>query len=203
MRIVRALMVGVLLGLLTAAALFGLAAMARTATNAWGHAYVVEDHSQVPRIDTVLVLGTAPFGVRGQRQRSLSHRLDAAAGLWHAGSANSFIVSGIRIGNDYDEATIMRDELVSRGVPASAITLDHEGNRTWDSIARARRVFGKQRLLIVSQRDHLPRALFLARHLGIEAWGVASRGVTYGGWPSTLIGDLAALVAYYDVLVRR
>lgn len=203
MKIVCALATGLLLGLLSAAALFGLAAMARTATNAWGHAYVVEPPSPLPRIDTVLVLGTAPFGLRGQRQRSLSHRLDTAAGLWHAGNANRFIVSGIRIGDNYDEATIMRDELVARGIPATAITLDHEGNRTWDSIVRARDAFGQRRLLIVSQRDHLPRALFLARHLGIEAWGVASRGITYGGWPSTLIGDLAALVAYYDVITRR
>jgi SanA protein len=203
MKIVHTLATGLLLGLLAVAGLFGLAAMARTATNAWGNAYVVERPDPLPRIDTVLVLGTSPFGLRGQRQRSLSHRLDTAAGLWHSGSAERFIVSGIRIGDAYDEATIMRDELVARGVPAAAITLDHEGNRTWDSIARARRVFGQKRLLIVSQRDHLPRALFLARHLGIEAWGVASRGVTYGGWPSTLIGDLAALVAYYDVILRR
>jgi SanA protein len=203
MIVARSLAIGALLGVLTGVALFGLAAMARTATNAWGLAYVVENHEQLPKVDTVLVLGTAPFGLRGQRQHSLSHRLNTAAGLWHSGSASRFIVSGIRIGHDYDEATIMRDELVARGVPARAIALDHEGKRTWDSIVRARDVFGQRRLLIVSQRDHLARALFLARHLGIEAWGVASRGVTYGGWPSTLIGDLASLVAYYDLLIRR
>ena len=136
-------------------------------------------------VDTVLVLGTSPYGKRGQDQWTLSYRMDTAAGLWHGGAADRFIVSGIRIDDDYDEPAAMRDELVARGVPAKAIELDPLGRRTWDSIARARDVFGKRRLLIVSQRDHLARALFLARHIGIEAWGVAARGSNHDG----LYGD--------------
>lgn len=203
MRPLRALMIGAAIGALLFAALATVAAIARTTTDAWGRAYVVDRPQHLPKVDTVLVLGTAPFGVRGQDQRTLSWRLDTAAGLWHGGYADRFIVSGIRIGQDYDEATTMRDELVARGVPAQAIELDQQGNRTWDSIARARNVFGKTRLVIVSQRDHLARALFLARHVGIEAWGVAARGDTYRGWRSSLVGDMASLVAYFDVMARR
>jgi SanA protein len=185
------------------AAILTLAAMARSATDAWGDAYVVDRLQSLPRIDTALVLGTAPFGKRGQDQRTLSWRLDTAAGLWHGGAVERFIVSGIRIGADYDEASVMRDELVARGVPARAIELDHQGNRTWDSIARARDVFGRRRLVIVSQRDHLARALFLARHIGIEAWGIAARGVTYHGLRGALVGDAASLRAYVDLVERR
>jgi SanA protein len=141
--------------------------------------------------------------VRGQDQRTLSWRLDTAAGLWHGGIVERFIVSGMRIGEDYDEASVMRDELVARGVPGKTIEIDQLGNRTWDSIARARDVFGKRRLVIVSQRDHLARALFLARHTGIEAWGIAARGITYGGLYGTLIGDAASLRAYVDIVERR
>lgn len=199
----RALSIGAAVAALALAAILALAAMARVATDAWGSAYVVEGLERLPQVDTALVLGTSPFGVRGQDKRTLSWRMDAAAGLWHGGAVESFIVSGIRIGADYDEASFMRDELVARGVPAKAITLDPLGNRTWDSIARARYVFGKRRLVIVSQRDHLGRALFLAHHAGIEAWGIAARGDNYGGLYGTLIGDMTSLRAYVDIVRQR
>jgi SanA protein len=202
-RFVRFLVVAAALAVLLPLAFAALAAMARTSTDAWGLAYVVDRPEQLPPVDTALVLGTAPFGMRGQDQRTLSWRLDAAAGLWHGGIVESFIVSGMRIGEDYDEASIMHDELVARGVPARTIELDQLGNRTWDSVVRARDVFGKRRLVIVSQRDHLARALFLARHVGIEAWGVAARGITYGGLYGTLVGNAASLRAYVDIVERR
>jgi SanA protein len=188
---------------LVIATLLVLASMARGVTNAWGRAYVVDDRTRLPKVDAVLVLGTSPYGYRGQDQWTLSYRLDVAAGLWHGGFADHFLVSGIQIGDDYDEATVMRDELVQRGVPASAIELDHKGNRTWDSIFRARTVFGKRRLIIVSQWDHLGRALFLARHAGMEAWGVAAIGDTYAGFPDSIVGDLTSLLAFYDVTTKK
>jgi SanA protein len=203
MRPLRVLAIAAVLAALLPVSVVVLAAMARVATDAWGRAYVVDRLEHLPRVDTVLVLGTAPFGVRGQNQHTLAWRLDTAAGLWHGGTAERFVVSGIRIGDDYDEAAIMRDELVARGVPAKAIELDTGGSRTWSSIRRVRDVFGKRRLVIVSQRDHLARALFLARHAGIEAWGVPARGITYAGIYGELVGDFVSLVAYYDVLVRR
>jgi SanA protein len=200
MRLLRGLAIGVMIGAVLLVSLVALAAMARTATDAWGRAYIVDRPEHLPKVEATLVLGTAPFGRRGQNQRTLSWRLDTAAGLWHGGHTDRFIVSGIRIGEDYDEASIMRDELVARGVPATAIELDQHGNRTWDSIGRARYVFGMRRLLIVSQSDHLARALFLARHSGIEAWGVAARGSSYDGVYGQLVGNVVSLVAYVDVL---
>jgi SanA protein len=200
MRLLRALAIGVVIGALLLASLVALAAMARTATDAWGRAYIIDRPEHLPKVAATLVLGTAPYGRRGQNRRTLSWRLDTAAGLWHGGYTDRFIVSGIRIGADYDEASIMRDELVARGVPATAIELDQHGNRTWDSIGRARYVFDKRRLLIVSQSDHLARALFLARHSGIEAWGVAAHGSSYDGVYGHLVGNVVSLVAYVDVL---
>jgi len=201
LRLAFALIVGaVVLALPT---LLMLASMARGVTNAWGRAYTIDDRARLPRVDAVLVLGTSPHGYRGQDQWTLSYRLDVAAGLWHGDFADRFLVSGIQIGDDYDEATIMRDELVQRGVPASAIELDHKGDRTWDSVFRARMVFGKRRLIIVSQRDHLGRALFLARHAGMEAWGVAAIGDTYAGFPDSIVGDLTSLNAFYDVTMKK
>jgi SanA protein len=145
---------------LAIATLLVLASMARGVTDAWGRAYVVDDRARLPKVDAVLVLGTSPYGYRGQDLHTLDYRLNVAAGLWYGDFADRLLVSGIKIGGDYDEAAIMRDELVARGIPASAIKADHKGNRTWDSVYRARHVYGKRRLIIVSQRDHLPRAIF-------------------------------------------
>ncbi len=199
MKLVRLFAIAIGLLALAVGAVLALAAMARTATDAWGRAYIVEAPEHVPRADAVLVLGTA-YGRAGQGRGTMSYRIDAAAGLWHSGLADRFLVSGNRIDDDYDEPAYMRDELVARGVPAAIIELDPLGRRTWESIRRARDVYGKRRLLIVSQHDHLTRAVFLARHIGLEAWGVAARGSNYDGIRGGIIGDLASLVAYYDVL---
>lgn len=181
-------------------ALLTLAAMAWTAMDAWGRAYVLDGKQAWPRVDAVLVLGTSPYGKRGQDLWTLSYRIDTAAGLWHSGTADRFIVSGNRIDDTYDEPADMRDELVARGVPAKVIELDPLGRRTWDSIRRARDVYGMHRLLIVSQRDHLARAIFLARHLGIDAWGVASRDSNRDGLYEVTMRNLGSLLAYYDVV---
>ena len=195
------------LGLLGLIALTGLSLtvlalgrMARSAGEAWGEAYVRRDVESLPSVEAALVLGTAPLGRRGQNFRTLSWRLNAAFALWSAGKARTLIVSGIRVGQNYDEPAIMRDGLVALGVPTEFIRRDSDGARTWDQVLHGRTIFGEKRLIIVSQRDHLARALFLARHAGIEAWGVPARGVTYGGWRASLVGDLASLVAFYDVM---
>ena len=203
MKPLRFLGIGATAAALAIAVLLTLGAMAWTALDAWGRAYVLDAPQASPRVDAVLVLGTSPHGKRGQNQWTLSYRMDAAAGLWHSGAADRFIVSGNRIDDDYDEPAAMRDELVARGVPAKVITLDPLGRRTWDSIRRARDVYGKRRLLIVSQREHLARAIFLARHFGIDAWGVAARGTERDGFYEVTIRNLASLLAYYDVTVDR
>ncbi len=202
MRPLRFLRIGAAAVALAIATLLIVSAMAWTALDAWGRAYGLEAPQAWPRVDAVLVLGTSPYGKRGQDQWTLSYRMDAAAGLWHSGAADRFLVSGNRIDDDYDEPADMRDELVARGVPAKAIELDPLGKRTWDSIRRAGEVFGKRRLLIVSQPEHLARAIFLARHLGIEAWGVAARGSDRDGVYEVIMRNLASLLAYYDVMTR-
>ena len=149
----------------------------------------------VPSVHVALVLGTAPIGPEGGPNRYFVYRLDAAAALWKAGKAKYFIVSG-----SGEEPAAMRAGLIERGVPAEAIYGDPAGYRTWDSVLRARDVYGQMRIVIVSQRFHLDRALFLARHAGIEAWGLEARDVDT---PYSVFTKLrrypSALRAYYDV----
>jgi vancomycin permeability regulator SanA len=88
---------------------------------------------------------------------------------------------------EYDEVSAMRDYVLDNGIPAENVFLDHAGFSTYDSIYRARDVFGAKKIIIVSQRYHLYRALYLAQSLGLEAVGVDAELRTYVGqaWRDT------------------
>ncbi len=163
-------------------------------------AYITDDPARLPAIDVALVLGAAPIGPEGGPNRYFEYRLDAAAAVWTSGKVKFLLVSGDNRRPDYDEPTAMRDGLVRRGVPAAAIYRDFAGVRTWDSIVRARSIFGQTRFIVVSQRFHLARALFLVRAGGGEAWGFEARDVARA---HSLLTELrrypSALRAYWDV----
>jgi SanA protein len=171
-----------------------LAWLAERRLDQTAEAHSFSDVAKVPAVEVALVLGTAPIGPEGGPNAYFVRRLDAAAALWKAGKVKYFIVSG-----SPDEPAAMRAGLVERGVPAAAIYLDPAGYRTWDSVRRARDVYGQTRLVIVSQRFHLSRALFLAREAGMEAWGFEARDV---GTPYSIFTELrrypSALRAYFD-----
>jgi len=172
-----------------------LAWLAERRLDRMAEAWSFTDAAKVPSVDVALVLGTAPIGPEGGPNRYFVYRLDAAAALWKAGKVKYFIVSG-----SGQEPTAMRAGLIERGVPAEAIYRDPAGYRTWDSVLRARDIYGQKRLVIVSQPFHLDRALFLAREAGLEAWGLEARDVDT---PYSVFTELrrfpSALRAYYDV----
>jgi SanA protein len=160
------------------------------------------DLAQAPAVEMALVLGAAPIGPEGGPNRYLVYRLDTAAALWRAGKAKILLVSGSRTGESYDEPAAMEAGLIERGVPAQAIRRDNEGYRTRASVLRARDVFGQSKLLIVSQRFHVGRALYIAHQAGLEAWGVDARDVDnpysvfteLRRFPSALVGMAEAWV---------
>lgn len=163
-------------------------------------AYVPDDVDTLPTADAAVVLGTAPYGVRGQRYRTLSRRLEAAYELWSHGKVRYLIVSGNRIDENYDEPSRMCDGLEALGVPREFVYRDPLGTRTWESMIRARDIFGLKRVIVVSERDHLARALFIGRHLGLDAWGYASDGLTYRGVRGRIVGNLSIVRAYFDLV---
>ena len=172
-------------------------------SGAFADAYVPEDVDALPTVDAAIVLGTAPYGTRGQRYRTLSRRLQAAYELWSRGKARYLIVSGNRLDDDYDEPSRMRNGLEALGVPPEFVYLDPLGIRTWESIIRARDIYGLKQVIVVSERDHLARALFIGHHLGLDTWGYAGAGENYSGVRGHIVGNLAVLRAYYDVVFDR
>jgi len=162
--------------------------------------YISDDPARLPDVEVALVLGAAPIGPEGGPNRYLVYRLDAAAALWRAGKVKRLIVSGDKRPPDYDEPAAMEAGLIERGVPAEAIVRDELGVRTMASVQRAETAFGQKRLIIVSQRFHLSRAIFLARERDIEAWGFEARDVARA---YSILTELrrypSALRAYVDV----
>lgn len=131
----------------------------------------------VPTDKLGLVLGTAPKLHSGHENPFYTGRMDAAAELYSGGKVRHLILSGASRQADYDEPTAMHQSLLDRRVPESAMTLDYAGFRTLDSMARAKNVFGADRLVVVTDDFHAARSVLLARHFGIDAQVYCSKPV--------------------------
>ena len=131
-------------------------------------------------LDCALVLG-AGVAEDGTPSWVLQDRLAASLALHRSGRVKRIIVSGDHGTPGYDEPNAMRAWLEARGVPASAIFMDHAGFDTYSSVWRARHVFGAERVVIVTQQFHLPRALWVARSLGMAAEGAPADQRLYRG----------------------
>lgn len=117
-----------------------------------------------------LLLGTTPQTRIGNRQNMFfTYRIDATEQLFKAGKIRRILISGDENSLDgVNEPQCMRDTLVKRGIPAEAIVLDGKGFRTLDSVVRARTKYGARSFVIISQRFHNERALYLAEHLDLD-----------------------------------
>ncbi|PWR07380.1 hypothetical protein DKT68_19320 [Micromonospora acroterricola] len=138
-----------------------------------GHIY---SEAGVPDAPVALVLGTR-VDADGTPSPFLAARLEVARRLFDGGKVRAILVSGDNMNADYNEPEAMMRWLVDRGVPERKVVLDYAGFDTYDSCARAERIFGVRRATVVTQSFHLPRAVALCRRLGIEANGVGDETV--------------------------
>ena len=125
---------------------------------------------QVPARPAALVFGAYVLP-DGQPSPVLEERVRTAVALYRAGKVRKLLMSGDNGRMGYDEVTAMKNEAVRLGVPPEDVVRDYAGFRTYDSCYRARKIFGVDSAILATQRFHLSRALFLARHLGIDAVG--------------------------------
>jgi vancomycin permeability regulator SanA len=109
----------------------------------------------------------------------LAGRLELGAALYRSGKVQVLLVTGDNSRSHYNEPLVMRDYLIGRGVPRGRIVLDYAGFDTWDSCVRAKKIFGVDRAILITQRFHLPRALTLCRSVGVDAVGVGDDSRTY------------------------
>lgn len=123
--------------------------------------------------DCALVLGANVLG-SGQLSHMLYDRVYTGASLYQDAAVGKLIMSGDHGRSEYDEVNAMKSTAVELGVPADDIFMDHAGFSTYESAYRAKAVFGAQRVIFVTQKYHLYRTIFVARMLGIEAYGVSA-----------------------------
>jgi vancomycin permeability regulator SanA len=186
----------------TVALLGVLGAAVIGASNLWvrvsaaGHEYSVAGAPSAP-VALVLGAGLTPAGTPSP---ALQVRLDDAAALYRLGKVSALLVSGDNGTVTHDEPTAMRDYLVAHGVPAGKVVRDYAGFDTWDSCVRAKKIFGVDRALVVTQQYHLPRAVFLCRRAGIDADGAADPHPDAARLSFTLREIPAAVNAAWDAV---
>ncbi|MFC7910678.1 SanA/YdcF family protein [Streptomyces nigra] len=157
--------------------------------------------ADVPRTDVAVVFGAGLWD--GEPSPYLAHRLDTAARLYRAGRIEVVLVTGDNSRKDYDEPDAMRAYLVRHGVPDARIVSDYAGFDTWDSCVRAKRIFGVDEAVLISQDFHIRRAVALCQEAGVTSYGVgvaARHDVTwyYGGVRELFAAGKAALDAVVE-----
>ncbi|AVT28768.1 hypothetical protein C6361_03820 [Plantactinospora sp. BC1] len=161
--------------------------------------------AEVPAAPVALVLG-ARVDPDGTPAPFLAARLELARELLRAGKVRAVLVSGDHRSSAYDEPGAMSRWLVERGVPARLVVQDLAGFDTYDSCSRARRIFGVDRAIVVTQSFHIERAVTVCRRVGLDAVGVGDDSVRrferawrWGGFRE----HFAAVKAVYDVVSGR
>jgi len=164
-------------------------------------AYILSNASEAPESDAVMVLGALVFS-SGRPSPTLRNRLDYGYELYAQGKAKKIIVSGDHGQKDYDEVNAMKDYLLEKGVPREDIFMDHAGFNTYDSMYRARDIFEIETLLISTQDFHIARAVYLARKMGIEAYGYPCDDIGNGIY-NRMRESFARVKAVFDTIIKR
>lgn len=144
----------------------------------YGSRYIVNE-SDVPKSDAILILG-AYVTPEGLVSTILNDRLSVGLDLYKQGKSEKLLVSGDHGKKNYDEVNAMKKYLLNKGVKNEDIFMDHAGFSTYESLYRAKDIFQVKKVIIVTQQYHLMRAVFIARELGLEAYGVAADRQDYG-----------------------
>ncbi len=161
---------------------------------------IFDDPALVPPVKVGLLLGTSPRTRSGTASEFFNNRISAAVELYNSRTVEFILASGDNGSIFYNEPVYMQKELMRRGVPADRIVLDYAGFSTLDSVIRARQVFGQEELIIISQRFHNERALYIASSENIRAYGFNADSVGGYAGASVLAREvLARIKALLDV----
>lgn len=138
---------------------------------------ILTDVKKVQPKKVGLVLGTSKYVISGGRNLFFKYRIDATVQLFKAGKIQHILVSGDNGHKSYNEPEEMRKELIKHGIPDHKITLDYAGFRTFDSMIRCKEVFCQTDIILITQRFHLHRAIFLANRFDIDVIGFEAKDV--------------------------
>lgn len=137
------------------------------------------DYTKLSDIDCIIILGAGIWGDKPSHM--LEDRLLEGIKIYNNNVSNKIIMSGDHGRKEYDEVNIMKNYAIEKGIPSENIFMDHAGFSTYESIYRAKEVFEAKKVIIVTQKYHLYRALYISNKLGLEAYGVSADPRQYVG----------------------
>lgn len=158
-----------------------------------GRIVTAEDAVMLGTFDCILVLG-CHVRENGVPSDMLADRLRRGAELYSLGVAPKLLMSGDHGTVGYDEVDAMKQYAVDAGIPSQDVFMDHAGFSTYESMYRAKEIFQAKRILIVTQKYHLYRALYIAKMLGLEAYGVGADYHSYSGQLSRDVREVLARI---------
>lgn len=165
---------------------------------------IFRDTTLIPYNKVGLLLGTSPRVKGGRSNPYFNNRINAAVALYEAGKIKYILISGDNRRHNYNEPQAMKDSLIKRGVPKEVLVLDFAGLRTLDSVVRSKEIFGQDSVTVISQQFHNERAIFLARHYGMEAIGYNAEDVSASEGFKTQVRELLARVkVYVDFFINK
>lgn len=183
-------------------AVLGLPGINVYVKNVCGKLILLTEEAVNKDAECIVVLGC---GVKsdGTPSDMLEDRLIRGIELYKAGAAAKLLMSGDHGSDEYDEVGAMKRYAIAAGVPSEDIFMDHAGFSTYESIYRAKEIFGVKKLIIVTQEYHLYRALYIAQALGMEAYGVASDYRTYAGQALRDVREMLARCKDFFISILR
>ena len=168
-----------------------LAANAYVKNTADDRIITAEQAAKLTEVDCILVLG-CKVKDDGNPSHMLEDRLRRSVELYNAHAAPKLLMSGDHGQDEYNEVGTMKKYATDAGIPSSDVFMDHAGFSTYESLYRAKEVFGVKKVIIVTQEYHLYRALYIAEQMGIEAYGVAADYRTYVGQTNRDVREVLA-----------
>ena len=138
-----------------------------------------KEYTNLSDVDCIIILGAGIWGDKPSPM--LEDRLQEGINLYQNGVSDKIIMSGDHGKKEYDEVNIMKNYAIEKGIPSNNIFMDHAGFSTYESIYRAKDIFQAKKVVIVTQKYHLYRALYIANQLGLEAYGVGADPRQYVG----------------------
>lgn len=158
--------------------------------------------AQLQDVDCVVVLG-CQVRSDGSPSHMLEDRLKRSIALYEAGAAPKLLMSGDHGTVTYDEVNAMKRYALEAGVPSEDVFMDHAGFSTYETVYRAKEIFGADKVIIVTQQYHLYRALYIAQALGIEAYGVAADYRQYSGQFARDLREVLARVKDFGMSIIK
>ena len=172
--------------------------------NKKSESFLYDNTNDIPQCKVGLLLGTSKLLKNGNENLYFLYRIDAAVDLYKSGKIQYIVASGDNNSIEDNEPLDMKNALLEQGIPDSVIYLDYAGFRTFDSVIRIHEIFGQSKYIIISQKFHNQRAIYIAQRKGMTAYGYNAQDVSaYYGFKKNIREKLARVKVFTDLLFNK